>query len=45
MAGKITSFADNDEYIDGLDGRDISISWTTISYVAFQQYNIYLLPA
>ena len=48
MAGAITSFADADTDYDGLDGRDVSITWGSgalSGFDYFESYRVYLLPA
>lgn len=47
MAGQTTAFADSDIDNDGLDGRDITLSWNNsnaVGYTDFQSYRIYILP-
>ncbi|MBW7954500.1 hypothetical protein H3C61_01675 [Candidatus Gracilibacteria bacterium] len=43
----ITSFLDNDIDNEGLDGRDLSVSWEALNdtFDTFESYRIYLLPS
>lgn len=45
---KVTSFLDNDIDYDGLDWRDISITWNNqpgVDYEFFEAYMVYVLPS
>ena len=47
MAGQTISFADNDTDNNGLDGRDLTLTWNAtnaIGFSEFQSYRIYILP-
>lgn len=48
MSGQVLSFADGNNY-DGIDGRDLSVTWSTGSGIAFgsyfQSYAVYILPS
>ncbi len=48
MDAEILGFSDGDTDFDGLDGRDLSLSWDTTEgegYSAFESYRLYLLPS
>lgn len=48
MSGEVTAFADNDIDNNGLDGRDIEITWNSAigtGFSAFALWKIYLLPS
>lgn len=47
MAGQTTAFVDSDTDNDGLDGRDMTLSWNNsnaVGFTDFQSYRIYILP-
>jgi hypothetical protein len=48
MAGKVTGFSDGDADHNGLDGRDLLVSWDntdSAAYGSFDSYRIYILPS
>ncbi|MCK9272252.1 lamin tail domain-containing protein [Candidatus Gracilibacteria bacterium] len=48
MSGAVISFADTDIDYDGLDGRDLNLTWdntNAVSYGYFESYRLYLLPS